>query len=468
MRSRPNILFFLTDDQRFDTIHALGNERMSTPTMDWLVENGTSFVHAHIMGGSSGAVCMPSRAMIHTGRSLYQILGAGETIAEDQALLGETLLGAGYNCLGIGKWHNSPRAFARSFNAGAEISFYGMVDHWNVPVCHFDPTGAYDTHRPLCRDPHHSNAVSYDLCDHLVPGKHSSELYCNAAVKYINEYTDDKPFLLYVAFNAPHDPRTMPRQYLNLYPPDTMELPPNFMGGHPFDNGELYVRDERLEQWPRTDTRIRTHIAEYYGMITHADAQMGRVLAALRERGMLDNTLVVLAGDNGLALGQHGLMGKQNLYDHSVRVPLVMAGPGIPNDERREAFTYLHDIFPTLCDAAGVGIPHGVEGVSLTPAFTDSGFAPREYLHLAYRHVQRAVRDSRYKLIEYAVEGGGTTQLFDMAEDPYELHNLANDPAFGEVLSRLRRELGRWRTELGDTGDQGQRFWTEYERRCAV
>lgn len=463
--NRPNILFFFTDDQRFDTVHALGNRHIVTPTLDALVRQGTAFTHAHIMGGSCPAVCMPSRAMLMTGRTLFHLEGQGQGIPQEHVLLGECLQRAGYATFGTGKWHNGSASYARSFTHGAEIFFGGMDDHWNVPACDFDPSGRYEP-KPVVLDPRRSNRVTYRQCDHIRPGKHSSELFCDAAIDFIERYASAEPFFVYVSFMAPHDPRTMPGEYLALYDPEHVALPPNFMPEHPFDNGELAVRDELLAPRPRDPQEMRRHIAEYYAMISHADAQMGRVMAALRARGLADNTIVVFAGDNGLALAQHGLLGKQNLYDHSVRVPLVFAGPGIPQGERRAACCYLHDIFPTLCDLIGIPIPETVEGVSLLPALRDPQEPIRDLLLCAYRGLQRSARDRRYKLIEYVVHGARTTQLFDLQADPWERHNLAGDPARAGDLARLRGELERWRTELGDTQPGlGQAFWEGYQER---
>lgn len=462
---RPNILFFFTDDQRYDTIHALGNGHIATPTMDAFAQAGTAFTHAHIMGGSCEAVCMPSRAMLMSGRSLFHLQGQGQGIPEEHPLLGETLQRAGYVTYGTGKWHNGPRSYARSFSQGDEIFFGGMEDHWNVPAYHFDPTGHYSTSHPMVRDPWRSNEVIYRPCDHITPGKHSSELFCDAAIAFLNQYQGEAPFFMYVSFMAPHDPRTMPRQYQEMYDPAGIELPPNFTPAHPFDNGELRVRDELLATSPRHPAEMRRHLAEYYAMITHADAQMGRVMDTLRARGLADDTIIVFAGDNGLALGQHGLMGKQSLYDHSVRVPLILAGPGVPQGQRRDAYCYLSDIYPTLCDLLGIPIPPTVEGQSLVPAMRDADERIRDVLLCAYKGLHRSARDRRFKLIEYVVGGQRTTQLFDLQEDPWELHNLAGQPAHAQKLAELRQELGRWRAELGDTQPGlGQDFWEGYDR----
>jgi arylsulfatase A-like enzyme len=456
---KPNILFFFTDDQRFDTIRALGNEQIQTPNMDRLAAQGTTFTHAHIMGGTSPAVCMPSRAMLHTGRSLFRIQDQGESIHPSHIMLGELLRSNGYTTHGIGKWHNGKESCNRAFSGGDEIYFGGMCDHWNVPAYRYDPSGAYSSQIPVCKDPWTTNELEWREADHIEPGKHSSELLCDAAVRFIDLYKNDDPFFLYVSFLAPHDPRTMPEKYLKMYDPETVELPPNFMGAHPFDNGELKIRDEMLEEWPRTPEAIRRHIAEYYGMITHADAEMGRVIEALERSGQMDNTIIVFAGDNGLALGQHGLMGKQSLYDHSVRVPLIMAGPGIPAGQS-DALCYLFDIYPTLCELTGIPTPDSVEGKSLVPAM--NGTSIRDHLLLAYCHQMRGVRDERVKLIETVVNGRRTTQLFNLHDDPWELNNLAHNPTYSEQQKTLRALLETFPSEHGDTREQGSTFWCEY------
>ncbi len=463
MADRPNFLFFFTDDQRFDTIRALGNPHISTPNLDWLVANGTAFTDAYIMGGTSGAVCMPSRAMLWTGRTLFHIEGQGQAIPSEHTLLGETLQAGGYTVFGTGKWHNGPAAYARNFNRGAEIFFGGMDDHWNVPACDYDPAGAYPQRIRQTVDFVQQRVVE-KVADHIHAGRHSSALFCDAACEFLRSGDARDPFFVSVCFMAPHDPRTMPREYLAQYDPAQLPLPENFLPEHPFDNGELEVRDELLAGLPRDPAEIRRHLAAYYGMISHLDAQIGRVLDTLRETGQLDNTVIILAGDNGLALGRHGLMGKQSLYEHSIHVPLLMCGPGIPQDVRRAAPVYLSDIYPTVCELAGLDVPASVEGASLVPALRDAAYEPHGQMLYAYRHLQRAVREGRYKLIEYAVSGQRTTQLFDLETDPFEMHNLAGDPAHAGVLARLRQALLRWRDEFGDTQEgMGRLFWQTYD-----
>lgn len=461
---KPNILIFYTDDQRFDTIQALGNSRIRTPNIDRLIARGTTFTNAHIPCGTHGAVCMPSRAMLHTGRTLFHLEDSGNHIPEEHTMLGEMLREEGYRTFGCGKWHNGRAAFNRGFAEGDEIMFGGMADHWNVPAYHYDPTGKYDTVLPEIKDPPSfgNNVINWREADHIHSGIHSSEILADTASSFIRGHDEERPFFLYVALLAPHDHRTMPQKYLDMYPVDEVELPPNVMGGHPFDNGSLKIRDEMLAQFPRTPKEIRQHNAEYYAMITHLDAEFGKVLDALEETGQTENTVIVFAGDNGLAVGQHGLMGKQNCYEHSVRVPLIMSGPGIPQGAKNDGFAYILDIYRTLCDLIGCEVPSSVEGISLVSALNDPDEQIREHLYFAYVSSQRAVKSRQYKLIEYCPrDNDHQTQLFDIAADPWELRNLAGDKP--EVVEELRQVMQEYRNdwEAGHT-ERSARFWERY------
>lgn len=447
---QPNVLVLFTDDQRFDTIRALGNTRVHTPHMDALASGGTCFTHAFIEGGTSGAVCMPSRAMLLTGKGLFHIEEKGRTIARDHVMMPELFRKLGYETFGIGKWHNGREAYARCFTGGAEIMFGGMSDHWNVPVYDFDPEGAYAARTPVIEQPLRSNEVVLKGYDHITEGKHSSELFADAACRFLEGHNSSRPFLLYVAFTAPHDPRTAPQEYLNMYDPEKIPLPPNFLPRHPFDNGEMGVRDELLAEFPRTPGEVRRHIAEYYAVISHLDAQIGRIMEILVRSGRAEDTLIVFTGDNGLALGQHGLMGKQSVYEHSVHVPLIFKGPSIPEGEKRHDFCYLTDIYPTVCEWAGVQKPGPVEGHSLFPAIKGRTGNSREALYFSYRHFQRALRLRDWKLILYNVGGTKHTQLFHLRDDPWEMTNLSGDPSQARRVKEMTDSLRTMMAEADD------------------
>lgn len=462
---KPNIVFLFTDDQRFDTIQALGHSQIKTPSIDRLVAMGTTFTHAHIPCGTSGAVCMPSRAMLHSGRSLFHLEGAGQSIPRVHTTLGQSLRANGYRTYGSGKWHNGREAFNRSFSDGAEIFFGGMTDHWNMPAYNYDPTGEYSSRLKETLNWFDSNEIRERQADHIHAGQHSTDILGRAAAEFIRSYEEEAPFFLYLSFLAPHDPRTMPDVFLNMYEPDDIELPPNFTGGHPFDNGALHIRDEELAGFPRTTTETRRHLAEYYAMITHLDSQVGDILHTLEAKGILNDTILVFAGDNGLAVGQHGLFGKQSCYEHSVRVPLIFAGPGVPRGQQSDAYAYLFDIFPTLCELTDTEKPISVEGTSLVSAMTDKEQKVRDTLYFAYTNSQRAVKDRQYKLIEYVVGGRhNMTQLFDLQNDPWELNNLACAPAHSDKLVELRAELRRYSEDWDDRSSEwGEVFWPVFE-----
>lgn len=425
---RPkNLLVLLSDDQRFDTIHALGNGEIRTPNLDRLAESGFVFTHAFIMGSMHGAVCVPSRAMLLSGRSLWHV---PENLA-GTATWPEVFKSRGYVTFGTGKWHNGKESFARSFSAGGAVFFGGMTDHFHVPVFDFDPTGKYP-------------AAAQKVVD-----KFSSELFADTCIEFLRDYRGQQPFLAYVAFTAPHDPRTPPGEFAKMYDPADVKLPPNFLPEHPFDNGELRVRDELLAAFPRQPEEIRRHIADYYGMISHLDAQIGRILTALAESGHADDTLVVFASDNGLAIGKHGLMGKQNLYEHSQRVPLIFVGPGVPQG-RSDALVYLFDVFPTLADLLGVPGPQDVEGRSLVPIMTGTKDKVRDWVFGAYRQFQRSIRTEQFKYIRYHVREEIHEQLFDIAADPWEMRNLADRPEHQATKDRMHKLLEEARRSLDD------------------
>jgi arylsulfatase A-like enzyme len=467
MDKKPNILFLFTDDQRFNTINSLGNNEIITPNMDKLVRKGTTFTNACIPCGTSIAICMPSRAMLNTGRKLFHIQGAGEQIPKEHITIGQVLQKNGYRTFGTGKWHNGKEFFNRSFSEGAEIFFGGMTDHWNVPAFNYDPSGKYDKVCLITDNFFYSNETRERNCDHIHAGKHSSELVSDASIDFINNYEDDKPFYMYISYLAPYDPRTMPKKYLDMYNPEQMELPKNFLENHPFDNGALKVRDELLASFPRTQNETRRHLAEYYAMITHLDAHLGRILDALEQKGCLDNTIIIFSSDNGLALGSHGLFGKQNCYDHSVRVPLIFSGPEIPKNAQSEAYVYLFDIFPTICDLIGIEITKSVEGSSLVDAMYNPGEKIRDYLYFAYLDRQRAIKDQQYKLVEYIIKRNhSTTQLFDLKNDPLELFNLAANPEYKDKIVNLRQKMYILRDEWDDHKSHwGKRFWRYYNEK---
>ncbi len=426
--TRPNILFLFADDQRPDTIAAYGNRYIKTPNIDRLVRGGFSFRRAYCMGSTHGAVCQPSRAMLMSGRTLWRV----PMNLKGVPILPEVLGRHGYVTFGTGKWHNRAESFTRGFQQGRAVFIGGMSNHLKVPIRDLTSDGRLTPPRQA--------------------GKFSSEVFADAAIEFLKSRKgqQDKPFFAYVSFSSPHDPRQPPKKFAEMYAPGRVELPlpANFLPQHPFHNGWMVGRDEALAAWPRTPAVIRSQLGEYYGMISHLDEQVGRVLKVLEESGHAGNTIVVYAADHGLAVGSHGLLGKQNLYEHSMGTPLVVTGPGIAKGKSSNALVYLYDLFPTICSWAGVPVPGKVEGLSLASVIGGRMPAVRKSLFTTYENLMRAVRDDRWKLIRYPQINH--TQLFDLQSDPHELKNLADAAGQVDRVSRMMSLLEIWQARTGD------------------
>jgi arylsulfatase A-like enzyme len=402
----PNIFHINADDHRADGLHALGNDLLKTPNLDRLVEQGMTFRNCYTMGSMIGAVCRPSRTMLLTGRSWLRI---PEAKGGSAALtLPKVLNSAGYETFHVGKSGNE-------YHTGIQA---------------FDTNLVMDDHGPDLR-------------------RGSSERHADATLKFLQQRTSDRPFYIYFAPPVPHDPRVAAPEFHKLYDPATVPLPAAFLPQHPFDNGEMTVRDEALAPWPRTPADTKQQLADYYACVTGLDHHLGRVFEQLKAMGEWDNTFIIFTGDNGLSLGEHGLFGKQNLYEFGgMHVPCVIAGPGIPKGSS-QALIYLMDLFPTFCDLSGAKIPAGVEGASLTPILTGKAATVRDVLYTGYSNCQRAVRDDRWKLIRYPLVD--KTQLFDLQTDPHELANLAGQAGHAAQVNGMTERLKQEMARYGDT-----------------
>ncbi len=405
---RPNILLIVSDDQRWDTIAALGNPQIKTPHLDALVNRGFVFRNPYCMGAMVPAVCAPSRTMLITGQSLWKIPKPAEMkTPAGVPVLPKLLREAGYNTFHVGKQGNSCRFGNAEFETNIETK--GRTAN-------------------------------------------SATEHADAVIEFLGKQDGMRPFFVYLAPPVPHDPRLAPAKFNEMYDPAQITLAKNFLPEHPFDNGELKIRDELLAPHPRTSEAMKKHLAEYYATISHLDAEVGRVLQSLKDRGLSESTIVIFTSDQGLAVGgQHGLMGKQNLYEH-VRPPLVIAGPGVPHGDS-PALVYLFDLMPTILDFVGQPVPPAVNGKSLLPVITGKSPRVREHLLGAYKACQRMIRDERWKLIKYNAAGQKNVQLFDLKNDPDELHNLADDPKFADERQRLEMQLTAERKAFGDPAD---------------
>jgi len=437
---RPHIVFILSDDQRPDTVGALGNPHIRTPNLDRLVRGGSAFTRAV----SPNPICTPSRAEILTGCSGFRngILDFGGTIDPALTTLPQAFRAAGYDTCYVGKWHNNGRPSTHGYDEAVGL-FTGGGGKWarDQVDWHGRPVTGYrgwvfqtDAGEKF---PDRGVGLTPDI----------SAAFADAAIQAVAR-TRDRPLFLHVNFTAPHDPLLMPTGHEGMYKPETLPLPGNFLPEHPFDHGNLRGRDEQLLPWPRTPKDVREDLAVYYAVISHMDAQVGRIIAALAARGLWENTLLVFTSDQGLAMGSHGLRGKQNMYEHTIGVPLILHGPGVPRGKRFDAQLYLRDLVPTLCDLAGVPVPATVEARSAAPLLRRERASLYDHTFGYFRDVQRMVRTDRWKLIRYPKIG--RWQLFDLKADPLERRDLSADPACADVMADLRARLAASQKQHGD------------------
>ncbi|MFM7743075.1 MAG: sulfatase-like hydrolase/transferase [Verrucomicrobiota bacterium] len=420
----PNVVFIFADDQRADTIASLGNPVIKTPNLDRLVKRGVAFTRAYMQGGNQGATCVPSRAMLLSGRSLAQI---DEKLLKHQTWP-SAFGAAGYATFATGKWHNGPPSVSKSFQQAKALFVGGMVNPLKAPTSDMLPTGK--------------------LTPAKISPKHLCEEATDETLAFLKSQDGKRPFFSYLAFDGPHDPHIVPEGFPIDYAPASIPLPPNFLPQHPFDNGEMVIRDEQLLPWPRKQADIQAMLAEYYRYISFLDVQVGRVLDAVDASPYAANTIIVYAADSGVARGSHGLIGKQNLYEHSMRVPLIVAGPGIAADKRSEAMCYLFDVLPTLGKLCGVATPPGSNGREFTAVLKDPSRPGRPFLMFGYKSIQKALSDGRWKLIRYPHVA--RTQLFDLQDDPYETKDLS---ALPEHAERIQAMLAKLATEMKADGD---------------
>lgn len=412
---RPNVLFLFADDMRADTIAALGDKTAVTPNIDSLVARGFTFNNAHCMGGNSGAVCLPSRNMLLSGNAYFR-----------------------WENLKIGKSPKGMFAPADGDNfpismkqAGYETYHHGKRGNTAVPI-----QGKFDHNKYLKNDETERRSGE--------PGKEIAD----DAIAFLKNRRNQKPFFMYLAFGNPHDPRVADKKYMDMIDVSKIKLPANFMPEHPFDNGELKIRDEMLAPHPRPESVIKQQWHEYYAVQASMDYHIGRVLDELKSNGMLENTIVIFSADQGIALGSHGLLGKQNLYEHSMRSPLVFAGPGIKKGTS-DALLYLFDIYPTVCDLVGAAVPQKIDGKSFRSVLDGKSEKHRDALMLAYKDSQRAIVTAHDKLITYPK--AKITQLFNRKTDPNELKNLFDDPDEFDKWKNLFRELEILQDQFGDS-----------------
>ncbi|MFY0653287.1 MAG: sulfatase-like hydrolase/transferase [Cyclobacteriaceae bacterium] len=470
---KPNIVLIYTDDQTYETIHALGNDVIRTPNMDKLVDMGTTFTHAYNMGGWHGAVCVASRSMMNSGAFVWNAKKKEQLwVKKDSAAISETwsrlMANAGYNTYMTGKWHVQAKADEifqqarhirpgmpgdRRGELGKAIKKWeaesGRIEDWNE----YMPAG-YG--RPIDESDNRWSPTDSTFGGFWQGGKHWSEVVKDDALDFINEAKGkENPFFMYLAFNAPHDPRQAPQEYIDMYPLENIEVPDSFLPEYPWkddigNSGSL--RDEALAPYPRTEYAVKKHIQEYYAIISHLDTQVGEILNALEQSGRIDNTYIFFTADHGLAVGQHGLIGKQTLFDHSMRVPLMVMGPNIPKGAKLGQDVYLQDIMATSLELAGIPKPDYVEFNSFSDIIDGSNTTGHyDAIYGCYVNYQRMIRKNGYKLLVYP--DIQKVLLFDLKNDPEEINDISADAAQKERVKKMFQELLELQKVMGDELD---------------
>lgn len=437
---RPNVLFLHADDQRPDTIAALGNPAIITPTLDALAKRGLAFRNAYNFGGNSGAVCLPSRNMLLSGKTFFHysrmINPKTDAVFQPSADDPEAAAKVADRQKNGFQWNIMAPGDGPNFPVSMQEAGYQTYHHGKSGNVAKQIQARFEINKYVRNDQQERTSGE--------PGKEIAD----AAISFLQSERDkQRPFFMYLAFGNPHDPRVAAKKYLDLYDAGKIPLPKNYLPVHPFNNGDLAIRDEKLLPWPRTEEAVRRELHEYYATITAFDHHLGRILSTVEELGLTGETIVLFSADQGLAMGSHGLMGKQNLYEHSTRSPLVFSGPGI-RQGTTDALVYLLDIYPTVCDLVGAATPEGIDGRSFRDVLTGAKPAHRDRIFCAYQGVQRVLRDERYKLIRYPQIQ--RTQLFDLQKDPDELHDLSKDEAQAPRIAAMMKEMAAAQKEFGD------------------
>jgi len=460
--TKPNIVFIFADDLTYTAINALGNSEIKTPSLDRLVTNGTTFTHAYNMGAWNGAVCAASRAMIISGRSVWEANKFRQGWIDNtnfDKTWGKLMENAGYETYMTGKWH---------VDAPADSVFQNVVhirpgmprDAW-IGSGHGASSDEGGTSFPGYNRPLSENDTTWSPTDTKFGGfweggKHWSEVLKDDALGFIDQAkTSDNPFFMYLAFNAPHDPRQAPQKFLDMYPLESISIPESWLPMYPFKdsigNGPS-LRDEALAPFPRTEYATKVHIKEYYALITHLDEQIGKILDSLEASGKMDNTYIIFTSDHGLAMGRHGLLGKQSQFDHSIRPPFMIVGPDITKGKKVHADIYLQDAMATSLELAGVKKPDYVYFNSVMDLVDGSRIKSHyDAIYNGYIDYQRMIRKDGFKLIVYPKLK--KILLFDVNNDPEEMNDLAGKEEYKEDVVTLFKDLLQLQKDLGDPLD---------------
>lgn len=470
---KPNIVFIFADDQSPKTIGQYGNTEIQTPNLDKLAQVGVNFSNAHNMGAWNGAVCQASRAMLNTGRSVWQAQKMDKQFYQGKGIettWAKLLENQGYDTYMTGKWHVAAKA-EQVFNTSKHVRPGMPNDNWDHAtmeklyadfIAGKTSYKSHDEFMPLGYNrPKDENDLEWTPTDTKMGGfyeggKHWSEVLKDDALSFIGQAKQkNNPFFMYIAFNAPHDPRQAPQAYQDMYDLDQLSLPTNWQDNYPERNdigNSPSLRDAALAPFPRTEYATRVHLKEYYAIISHLDTQVGEIMAALQASGKMDNTYIIYTADHGLAVGERGLFGKQNMYEESIRAPFIIWGPGIEGGQRVDANIYLQDAMATTLELAGASKPDHVffnSVIDLAKGKTTESHY--DAIYGAYIESQRMIKKDGFKLIVYP--NANKVKLFDLASDPDEINNLADNITFKHKKQALFADLIQLQQSMEDQLD---------------
>ncbi len=440
--TRPNVLWYCTDQQRFDTIGALGNRHVRTPAIDGLVRDGAAFTHAYCQS----PICTPSRASFMTGMypsRVHNTRNGNETFPASPPLLSKLIADSGYDCGMVGKFHLT------SSGNRTEPRLDDGFSYWKFSHAPRDDWAEGHDYADWVRAQGGDLDAMRHSADGVRPHLHQTKWASDQAIEFISRERAT-PWLACVNIYDPHPPFIPPREYERRF--SAADMPgPHFVPSDLRQQAKLAAVEFQDELRTPEEHDARAQQARYYAMVAQMDEQFGRILMALDESGQRDDTLIIFTSDHGDALGDHGLMHKGcRFYEGLTRVPLIFswparARPGLVSD----ALVELLDMSATVVEATGLDQPEYMQGRSLMPILggdADPGHH-RDFVRCEYFDAidaERAdgsgtfatmYRDRRYKLCNYHTQGLG--ELYDLQEDPWEFEDLWDDPAHASIRHEL-------------------------------
>jgi arylsulfatase A-like enzyme len=451
---KPNILFIAIDDQNDWIGHLGGHPMAKTPNIDKLAARGTTFLNAHC----NSPLCNPSRTSLMLGlrpttTGIYGLAPWFRTLPalKDRISLPQHFANQGYLTAATGKIYHLGTGGGGKARDDSEFQFTAPIGGVGTtpPKKLIPPT-------PMGNNPLMDWGV-WPL-DNDDTGKGDYKV-ASWTIDQIKKAPKDRPFFISAGFFLPHVPCYATQKWFDLYPDDDSVLPKileNDRQDTPRFSWYLHweLPEPRL-RWIKENHQWRNLVRSYLACTSFVDSQVGRLLTALEETGVAENTLVVLWGDHGWHLGEKGITGKNTLWDRGTKVPLIFAGPGVKGGQRCIQPAELLDIYPTLIELTGIPARDDLEGLSLAPQLKDATTKRERPAITSHNPGNHGVRSERWRYIRYA---DGSEELYDMVKDPNEWTNLAAMPEHAAVIARHKKWLPK--TDLPPAPGSANRILT--------